>query len=214
MEDQSLKKALVFITFLFVFCCSAFSSAAVSAIEGIYDGILAAVASSITVPRVALQGVTVVRDGSIIPVRISFVRSDVSGYSDSLQFFSNGAGNSILSAISSEEYLSAISGFAVHALNHSDFSTGEIILDGSVRRIEADPVVLDDFVRNDDWSEFDGLFSFSFLVTGKLIDDGMIVEGTFSISGGAEKTMTIRAESLKVDNVEYKLEPAVLRFAD
>ena len=42
----------------------------------------------------------------------------------------------------------------------------------------------------------------------------MIVEGTFSISGGAEKTMTIRAESLKVDNVEYKLEPAVLRFAD
>ena len=109
-----MKKALVFITFLFVFCCSAFSSAAVSAIEGIYDGILAAVASSITVPRVALQGVTVVRDGSIIPVRISFVRSDVSGYSDSLQFFSNGAGNSILSAISSEEYLSAISGFAVH----------------------------------------------------------------------------------------------------
>lgn len=65
-----MRKALIFITFLLVFCCSAFATAASAAIEGIYDGILAAVASSITVPRVALQGVTVVRDKNLIPVRI------------------------------------------------------------------------------------------------------------------------------------------------
>ena len=179
-----------------------------AAIEGIYDGILAAVASSITVPRVALQGVTVVRDKNLIPVRISFVRSDVSSYSDSLQFFSNGAGSSIMSAISSDAYLSAISGFAIHALNHSDFQADEIVLDGS-----ADFIELDDLIYRDNWNGIDGRFSLSMLVTGRLADDGVIVEGTFVIEGGYNRTMTIRAESLKVNNEDYELEPVTLQAA-
>ncbi len=208
-----MRKALIFITFLLVFCCSAFATAASAAIEGIYDGILAAVASSITVPRVALQGVTVVRDKNLIPVRISFVRSDVSSYSDSLQFFSNGAGSSIMSAISSDAYLSAISGFAIHALNHSDFHADEIVLDGSVRRLDADFIELDDLIYRDNWNGIDGRFSLSMLVTGRLADDGVIVEGTFVIEGGYNRTMTIRAESLKVNNEDYELEPVTLQAA-
>lgn len=88
-----------------------------------------------------------------------------------------------MSAISSDAYLSAISGFAIHALNHSDFQADEIVLDGSVRRLDADFIELDDLIYRDNWNGIDGRFSLSMLVTGRLADDGVIVEGTFVIEG-------------------------------
>ena len=95
----------------------------------------------------------------------------------------------------------------------SHFQADEIVLDGSVRRLDADFIELDDLIYRDNWNGIDGRFSLSMLVTGRLADDGVIVEGTFVIEGGYNRTMTIRAESLKVNNEDYKLEPVTLQAA-
>ena len=87
-------------------------------------------------PRVALQGVTVVSGKGLIPSRISFVRSDVSTYADSLSFFSGDVSFSSDDGTPESLPMKVVSDRVVERLRREGFSAGEVILDGSVRVVE------------------------------------------------------------------------------
>ena len=144
-----------FILFL-VFCCSLSAAGAENmaiAVEGVYDGVVSAMASYLAVPRVALQGVTVVSGKGLIPSRISFVRSDVSTYADSLSFFSGDVSFSSDDGTPESLPMKVVSDRVVERLRREGFSAGEVILDGSVRVVETPELDALSLLEDDDWSD-------------------------------------------------------------
>ena len=177
-----MRKAPAFIMVLLIVCCSVSYAAdtadAAMAVNGVYDGVMSAMASYLSQPRIALQGVRVVQGEGIIPRRISFVRSDVSTYSDSLSFFGNGP--SFSASQNSMERLPSL------------IPMERVI--SRLRRARAP-------ARKGAGS-----------ATGASVNGGAVVEGTFLLSGGTGRTVTIEAESLTVNNVPVDAAPAVISF--
>ena len=211
-----MRKASAFIMVLLIVCCSvsyaADTSGAEVAVNGVYDGVMSAMASYLSQPRIALQGVRVVQGEGVIPKRISFVRSDVSTYSDSLSFF--GHGPSFSASQNSMERLPSLipMDFVISRLRKSGWNPGEVVLDGSVMVIEAEGAEVDGFISSDDWSFLSVRFIVSMAVTGTMIGNGAVVEGAFLISGGSGRTVTIETESLTVNSEPVDAAPAVISF--
>ena len=211
-----MRKAPAFIMVLLIVCCSVSYAAdtadAAMAVNGVYDGVMSAMASYLSQPRIALQGVRVVQGEGIIPRRISFVRSDVSTYSDSLSFFGNGP--SFSASQNSMERLPSLIPMerVISRLRRAGWKAGEVVLDGSVRVTESEGAEAESFISSDDWSFLSVRFSVSMAVTGASVNGGAVVEGTFLLSGGTGRTVTIEAESLTVDNVPVDAAPAVISF--
>lgn len=210
-----MRKALASVLVFLVFCCSvsAVPESAVYAIEGVYDGVISAMASHLSVPRVALQGVTVVRGEGLLPVRVSFVRSDVSTYADSLSFFSDGVAFGSDGRSVEELPVKDVSEMVVRRLWRAGFLPGEMILDGSVRVIDSEDLDAHSLMSDDDWSDdIHARCSVSVLATGTLASSGQVVEGTFIVRGGEGRTLTIEAEELAVNGEEVEAEPVHLVF--
>ena len=204
-----------FILFL-VFCCSLSAAGAENmaiAVEGVYDGVVSAMASYLAVPRVALQGVTVVSGKGLIPSRISFVRSDVSTYADSLSFFSGDVSFSSDDGTPESLPMKVVSDRVVERLRREGFSAGEVILDGSVRVVETPELDALSLLEDDDWS---GCIyvrcSLSMLVTGTLAGQGEVVEGIFTVKGGPGCTIVIETEELAVNKELVDTVPIQLSF--
>lgn len=209
-----MRKALAFVMVFIVFCCSVLNavSGVGSAIEGVYDGILSAMASYMSEPQITLQGVSVVNGAGFVPRLISFLRSDVSTYQGSLAFFSNGLSFNGDYSFTRMPQLLQTDVLQEH-LTSRGFGPGDVILDGSVRLIEGG-----DFDKSalvpDDWSSLHARISLSIMATGRLCEPGVIIEGDVIIDGGIGRTVTINAENLKVNNKMINSDPIVLSFAN
>ena len=198
-----MRKALVFVMVLLVFCCSVFSSGsevAMKAVHGVYDGFLSAVASYLSEPRIALQGVTAVSGDGSSPLLLSFVRSDVSTYADSLAFFGSGMSYGSSDASDATPLPSRLinSQLVQDCLRRDGFRRGEVILDGSVR------------VQNVDDSAGSLYLSISMMVSGTLVGDSAIMEGGVRIDFPHSGMIMIRAEGLTIDGEAVSSEPFVL----
>ncbi len=208
-----MRKALAFIMVILVFCCSVLSAGdgSAAALRGAYDGILSAIASYLSEPRVTLQGVSVSDGNGFVPALISFVRSDVSTYMDSLSFFCSDG--SYLSDGTTLVPLRQMLGVEIvrHYLQKREFKQGDVILDGSVRLLEWSGAENGEAVT-DDWSDLHARFSVSLMATGTLCGEGIIMEGTISVGGNDDMTMTITTESLKVNDKTTEAVPIVLSF--
>ena len=210
-----MRRAIALIMVLSVFCCSVFAGPSASAdtvIDALSDGLGAAMVSWLSEPRIALQGVTVVSGEGVLPSLISFVRSDVSTYLDSLSFFYNGQGITAGNPGILSELLRTFSSDAVRGyLGTHSFKPGDAVLDGSVRLLSetgSDSVL----GNNEDWTDYNAYCSFSIMVTGAVTDGGFIAEGMIRIEGGPERGVTIVAEDFKVNDEIVEIRPFSFSF--
>ncbi len=210
-----MRKAIAFFMVLLMFCCSvpaALTAGGEAALAGLSDGVMSAVASYLSEPRIALQGVTVVQGEGVVPLRISFVRSDVSTYAASLSFFDQG-----MSMNGSTEAVTPLpemlpTDLVQNWLQWHDFAAGDIVLDGSVRLLEGEAVSAAELAAVSDWSFFHVRFSLSIMATGALAGGGSIIEGVVDIYGEEGRTMRVEAGNLTVDGETISAEPVFLSF--
>ena len=130
-----IRKALVLVMSV-VICCSflyAFDSGVAYAVEGACSGVVSALVSQASEPRVSLQGVTFSSESPAIG-NVSFVRSDVSTYRSSLRFFADTERSAFLDSIWSE--MAALLADE-EPFFFEEITEGDIILDGGVRFIPA-----------------------------------------------------------------------------
>ena len=81
-----IRKAFVLVLSVII-CCSLYAADRITyAVNGACSGVVSALVSQLSDPRISLQGVTVSSD-SPDGWNVSFVRSDVSTYRSSLRFF-------------------------------------------------------------------------------------------------------------------------------
>lgn len=210
-----MRKALAFIMVLLVFCCSV--SAAVDdtgliALEGVCDGVVSAITADLAVPRIALQGVDTVHGDGVLPLRISFVRSDVFTYSSSLSFFGSDVSAIIGKLALSYEGETLRYGDLPGYLNSGEYKAGDVILDGSVRLVDGGVATLPDLLSDVDWSRYSARLSLSLMVTGTAIGNGCVVEGNLLIQGMDGRAVTVYSENLKINNEPIETEPVVISF--
>ena len=212
-----MRKALALIMVFAVFCCSVsatLSGGTEAALEGVSNGIAATIASHLSEPQVALQGVSISGGKGAIPSLVSFVRSDVSTYPGSLAFFGTGVSiDGYSSAATAAGQLLATDDIR-QQLEKSRFAEGDLVLDGSLRLIEGGDFTISDLVSKDDWSGLYALMSMSIMVTGSLAGDGIVVEGSLILSGGNDRSMTIAAENLRINSEKISAGPIVLSFGE
>lgn len=208
-----MRKARAFIMVMIVFCCSVLiaSSGSDAALRGAYDGIVSAMASHMSEPRIALQGVSVVSGEGFLPRMLSFVRSDVSTYGNSLAFFDSGVSFNAADLTYTTHLQLLPTELLQNHLQSRGFLPGDVVLDGSVRLLEGEDITEDRFL-SDDWSGIHVRFSLSLMVTGNLFSGGVIIEGDVTAEGSEGKTVTILAENLKVNNEIISAGPFVLSF--
>ena len=207
-----MRKALAFIMVFFVFCCSVLcaSEGFASALNGAYDGVLSAIASYLSEPKITLQGVSLRGGNGFVPFLISFVRSDVSTYMDSLSFFGN-EGSFVSDGTTLVPLTQMLRTEIIKKhMQLGEFEQGDVILDGTVRLIEWTGAGVE--AADDDWTGLHARFSLSLMATGNLCQDGVIIEGLISAEGSENMTMTIRTESLKVNDETTSAVPIVLSF--
>ena len=180
-----IRKVLAFM--LSAIICSSLYAAEVPpgtayAVEGTFSGIVSALLSASSDPKVSLQGVTVTEGTGTVPDSISFVRSDASTYRSSLRFFSS-AGRS--------EYLDSLLASLSSFLNAGDddmmLAEGDVILDGVVRFSGSGPVTA--YV--------------SMLVTGNAVTSSIVIEGVFNASPDGVGGVIIRTERAWINGTEY-----------
>lgn len=182
-----IRKALVLVMSV-VICCSflyAFDSGVAYAVEGACSGVVSALVSQASEPRVSLQGVTFSSESPAIG-NVSFVRSDVSTYRSSLRFFADTERSAFLDSIWSE--MAALLADE-EPFFFEEITEGDIILDGGVRFIPGDGTLLVDF---------------SLLVTGAAVGDGVVIEGSFSGSL-SDGIATITSEGISIDGDPYTI---------
>lgn len=182
-----IRKALVLVMSV-VICCSllyAFDSGVAYAVEGACSGVVSALVSQASEPRVSLQGVTFSSESPAIG-NVSFVRSDVSTYRSSLRFFADTERSAFLDSIWSE--MAALLADE-EPFFFEEITEGDIILDGGVRFIPGDGTLL---------------VEFSLLVTGAAVGDGVVIEGSFSGSL-SDGIATITSEGISIDGDPYTI---------
>ena len=180
-----IRKAFAFVLALII-CCSlhALDNGVSFAVEGACSGVVAAVISQTSEPRISLQGVTFSYSEGAVPESISFVRSDVSTYKSSLRFFADPERSVYLDSIWAglAELLSDDEPFLF-----DEIAEGDVILDGAVR------------ISYEDGS---ATLALSLLVTGNIIGDGVVIEGELHIAI-SDGTATVMADDLMIDGDPY-----------
>ena len=179
-----IRKALVLVMSV-VICCSflyAFDSGVAYAVEGACSGVVSALVSQASEPRVSLQGVTFSSESPAIG-NVSFVRSDVSTYRSSLRFFADTERSAFLDSIWSE--MAALLADE-EPFFFEEITEGDIILDGVVRLVPGERIAV----------------SVSMLITGTLFPDSMVIEGDFSVALN-EGGITIRTEDVMINGARY-----------
>ena len=204
-----MRKAIALIMLMVVFCCSVFAQPSGNidiAIGAVSNGLVSAFASWFSEPHITLQGVVVVSGEGILPSRISFVRSDVATYRDSLSFFDNehvfsGDSSAIMTELSQSFTLSRVRDYLQ---KFPLFGSGDAVLDGSVRLLNEK---FPDTITSNDWSGIEATYSLSIMVTGAVTNGGFIVECLLRIEGGPSRGVTIEAEDFTVNGVDVDIQP-------
>lgn len=178
-----IRKAFALVLSVFI-CCSLYAVDKITyAVEGACSGVVSALVSQSTDPKVSLQGVAFSQESPTV-MNVSFVRSDVSTYHSSLRFFAGPDRSAYLDSIwmAVAELLSDAEPFFF-----DEIAEGDVVLDGGVSFIYADG----------------GLsVEVSLLVTGAAVGNGVVIEGDLSVSV-ENGTATIISDGISIDGTLY-----------
>ena len=180
-----IRKAFALVLSVFI-CCSLYAVDKITyAVEGACSGVVSALVSQSTDPKVSLQGVAFSQESPTV-MNVSFVRSDVSTYHSSLRFFAGPDRSAYLDSIwmAVAELLSDAEPFFF-----DEIAEGEVILDGRMR-----------FALDEDGLSVD----VSLLVTGSAVESGVVIEGDFDISIEGSSAV-ISSGEVTIDGDEYEL---------
>ena len=169
-----------------IICCSLSAAGNVTyAIEGACSGVVSALISQASEPRIALQGVTFSSESSAVG-NVSFVRSDVATYRPSLRFFADPQRSAFLDSIWTglADFLSDDDPYFFE-----DIAEGDVILDGGIRFIPEDGRLL---------------VELSLLVTGAAVGEGVVIEGDFAVTI-SDGTAAITSDGILIDGELYTL---------
>lgn len=216
MEDKMKKRLLPFL-FGFVFCCSV--EAAVSyqdvnvALSGTLDGVLSVVASAVAGPNVRLQGVGLEIGQGDDPVKVTFTRSDLSTYSSSLSFYSLSERTWYETLFNKKS--SSLTPFrekAISSLEASDYSKGELILDGSIVTLRDEDASVRAIRNGSNWSSLKIPIWVSLIISGTRLEHVVLMEGVIEIRGGENGVITIYSEDLRMNGESITFEPFVINY--
>ncbi len=180
-----IRKAFVLVLSVII-CCSLYAADRITyAVNGACSGVVSALVSQLSDPRISLQGVTVSSD-SPDGWNVSFVRSDVSTYRSSLRFFAGPDRSAYLDSI-----WAGLAGVLSEGnpFFFDEIAEGEVILDGRMR-----------FALDEDGLSVD----VSLLVTGSAVESGVVIEGDFDISIEGSSAV-ISSGEVTIDGDEYEL---------
>ncbi len=178
-------------------------------LEKAYAALSAAFASYASFEHPALQGVEYADGISIFPERISFIRSDISTYEGSFQFFSSGSSSAM------SIYRMLVPQSVYDRIGADGIQAGDFILDGVVRFHWLSEEAPEHFALLDDWTGAEVSVSLSLVVTGRISPEGTVIEGDVILRGGNGRTVTADPEDsiITVDGSVISIDPSILIVA-
>lgn len=208
-----MKRILAGILVLLVFCCSVLASDMDVVLDSVLDGFLSVIAASASNPSVLLQGVDMETGDGVLPEYITYTRSDLSSYRDSLAFSQSDRLSWYTTFIGSPQSNSTLfMDRALSSLVDRDYQKGEVILDGSVKIRDAERYSLSDLSRGRDWSGAFIPVTLSLLVSGTALDEMHVVEGHVDITGMRNSTLLVEIEEMILDGEEIEVEPFYISY--
>ena len=100
---------------------------------------------------------------------------------------------------------------AVLVLSGCAREQGYTVVDGTMRVTESRGIT-PELGASGNWEGAELRFTASLALDGKLLSHGIIVEGSFRITGMENRSIELETEYFKVDGVEYSLLDAVYSF--
>ena len=208
-----MKRILSGILVLLIFCCSVFASEEDAVLDSVMDGILSVIAASASNPPVQLQGVDVETGAGVLPGYVTYTRSDISSYSDSLTFSMSDKLSWYTTFIGSPQSNNTLFlDKALQSLEKSGYGKGDVILDGSVKILDAERYSLSDMVKGRDWSGAYIPVTISLLVSGNALELIHVVEGRIDITGMKNSTLLVEIDEMMLDGKEIEIEPFSISY--
>lgn len=208
-----MKRILAGILVLVVFCCSVLASEMDAVLDSVMDGILSVIAASASDPPVQLQGVDIETGVGVLPGYVTYTRSDISSYRDALTFSVSDKLSWYTTFIGSPQSNTTLFlDKALQGLIEADYSSGEVILDGSVKLRDAERYSLADLSRGKDWSGAFIPVTISLLVSGSAFEEMHIVEGQIDITGMKNSTLLVEIEEMMLDGEGIVVEPFYISY--
>lgn len=212
-----MKRILSWILIVEIFCCSVWAADPDdlrTALRAAFNGVLSVVASSVSESPVPLQGVNVEHGSGVLPFYVTFTRSDLSSYLETLSFYQSDSPSWYRTLFGSQSD-SAFPPFRESALEHlraAGYRKGEVVLDGSVRVRDAEDVSLSDLASGTDWSGAYFPVEISILVSGTRMKQMLVLEGKIDITGLSSSTLRIESDDLSVNGEKMELDPVTIRY--
>lgn len=208
-----MKRILAGILVLLVFCCPVMASDMDVVLDSVMDGILSVIAASASNPPVQLQGVDIETGVGVLPGYVTYTRSDLSSYSDSLIFSQSDRLSWYTTFIGSPQANTTLfMDRALSSLMEGDYHKGDVILDGSVKIRDAERYSLSDLARGRDWSGAFIPVTISLLVSGNALEELHVVEGHIDITGMKNSTLLVEIEEMIMDGQEIEVEPFYISY--
>lgn len=209
-----MKKIVLSVSVLFVFCCSVCAAISVRetniALSSALDGTISAVASVTSNPTISLQGISFEYDEDGLPWRVVFTRSDLSSYLEALSF--NGSGwrswyETLLNQSSSTSSQSPFAAKAIEYLVSSGYGKGDVVLDGTITLEKGNAADLGLLASDTSWSGLVLPLSISLMISGSELSSSLIVEGSVEIIGGEDFKITVYSDNLKINGETVSFSP-------
>ena len=212
-----MKKKVLSLSVLFVFCCSVYAAISVRetniALSSALDGTVSAIASVTSEPVVSLQGVSYEYDERRVPWRIVFTRSDLSSFSEALSFNGNGIrawyetllnqGNASVSPFKAK---------AIGYLSSSSYCKGDVILDGTITLEKGQAENLELIYSDTSWSGLVIPLSISLMISGSKLSSSLIIEGNVEIIGGEDFKITVYSDNLMINGETVSFSPFEISY--
>lgn len=212
-----MKRRILFLAILTVFCCSILSSISIrdtdTALSSALDGTIAAVASVVSDPPIPLQGVSFEYSDSGIPWRLIFTRSDISTFLESLSFSGENRRSWYETLLDQDK-----SAFipcrarAIAYLESSAYTRDDVILDGTITLDLGEAENLALLECSSSWNGLDMPLSISLIVSGSRLEQSVIIEGEIEIIGGTDSKITVYSENLMLNGENISFSPFEISY--
>ncbi len=212
-----MKKKAKALAVLFVLCCSALGAISIGeadlALSATLDGAFSAVASVVADEEIPLQGVSVEYTRQGFPWRISFTRSDLSSFLESLSF-NSGSDLRWYQALlaNGESSFAPIREKAISYLENSGYEKGDAILDGTITFFTANARNLDSLLSSYSWKDVEIPLRISLIISSRNYPSSLIVEGDIKIIGGDESNITVYSDKLRINGETISFAPFEISY--
>lgn len=180
-----------------------------SALNAVFDGSFASIASYVAVPRITLPGVTIENAKSNLPGKVSYNRADISQFSTALSRENATTWyEKMFSSASST--ISPLSRLATAQLKDRGYARGSALLDGTIVVTFGTENTLSswmDLLFVSDWSALQFTLDVSIIVSGLAFSQPVVFVGTMEAVGGKNTELTITCKEMRANGKVIEITP-------